>query len=792
LSPVSFATHPHIRNKPPAWCADFGSSWETHTGLTLDDLKEHVSGGGAFVAAAMSSHHRTSAAFVHADLAVVDIDSGLTLEEFANHPLAAQAAWVYTSASHAPDKHRFRVIFRLPERVHNPDLYKTIVTILGRALGGDRSCTDCCRLFYGFDGCEHPLWQPEVTLPHSILDEAEAVAEKQRRLYDRETAAVDEHSILKAIYVLEHVIEPTVDGQRDHFIRVTAAARAGGDALFPAWSDWASRCHHGSGSRSRQSTERFFQGMRGSSLGSLFFFANETDPDWRSKLPDELKGGGESSRGRSATWAGYSHEDFLGDPTVPPSPEAAYGLFSDTSPWAVVVKPAEAANNENEPPSPAAPVAASGYEDSDFEGAEEPKRAPGRPKKVKDDPTRIIMDRLKALLPGLRLNTVSQELEYGPKDRPCPVEDASAVYLRISLDTGAIFPKTAVNDLMASIAHENRYHPVRAYLESCAANAEPCPYFDSIGSTLLGLGDDPFENPKMPTGQSLGDLVMRRVMIAAVARVLNPGCDMDWMPILVGPQNSGKSAFFRYLVPDPSEVNGRWAVTLQQGISYIKDRPHVLHCGWIVVLDEIERYFQRRYVEELKNLVSVPSDRSARKYENERTFERSFVLAGATNSTDFLRDPTGNRRFMPITVHGKVPSVQDPSIKIIDLDRLKRDRDSLWCAAYQAHLAGESHLFTSYEIQWIEEYVHSFNADSPIEKAVLDEVGRNRSGQHKGRSFIYLSDLMKWMKIPTERQPSMSIEVTDVLKKHGWTLKRTTILGQTRRVWLAPAAAGGF
>ncbi len=71
-------------------------------------------------------------------------------------------------------------------------------------------------------------------------------------------------------------------------------------------------------------------------------------------------------------------------------------------------------------------------------------------------------------------------------------------------------------------------------------------------------------------------------------------------------------------------------------------------------------------------------------------------------------------------------------------------------------------------------------------------MGRNRSGQHKGRSFIYLSVLMKWMSIPTERQPSLTVEVTDVLKRHGWTLKRTTILGQTRRVWLAPAAAGGF
>ena len=48
-----------------------------------------------------------------------------------------------------------------------------------------------------------------------------------------------------------------------------------------------------------------------------------------------------------------------------------------------------------------------------------------------------------------------------------------------------------------------------------------------------------------------------------------------------------------------------WVSTLQQGIGYIKDRPHVLHGGWLMIMDECERYFNRKDTEVLKNLVSA-------------------------------------------------------------------------------------------------------------------------------------------------------------------------------------------
>ncbi|MEB3319592.1 MAG: VapE domain-containing protein, partial [Cyanobium sp.] len=605
----------------------------------------------------------------------------------------------------------------------------------------------------------------------------------QRTIYDDDAADVDPTSIDIAIFCLEQIIDPTRDGERDLFIRITAAARAGGDQLFPAWSDWASRGHHGSGSRARQSTEKFFRGMRGSSLGSLFYFASKSDPDWRKKLPEELRQASRISRGSSDTFAGYDWEDFLGDPCEETTArEAVYGLFDPDAPWAQVAAPA--------PERPkTSPSSAAGYDDADFQGDPDnpapAKRGPGRPKKNTKDPVENIMARLRRLYPGLRQNVISQQLEFGPKDNPQVVPDASTTYVRISRGSGEVYPKTMVNDLMQVLGYENQYNPVHAYLDDCLASNAPCSYFDTLATELLGLSDDELENPPMPDGQRMADVVLRRALIGAVARTMQPGCDMDWMPILVGSQNLGKSAFFRYLVP-PQRRGVSWVTTLQQGITAVKERPHILHCGWIVLLDEVERYFKRRYVEELKNLISTSNDFSAKKYQNELLYPRSFILAGATNSRDFLQDPTGNRRFMPILAKGVVRSPENPSIKIIDLDRLKADRDSIWAAAHQAYLAGESWMFTSYEIAHLAAYVDSFSTDSSIEQRVATELTRTRTGVYRGRSFVTLSDLFAALKTPLEQQQSMLMAVSDALKKLGWTMKRIRIFGKTTRVWLAP------
>jgi hypothetical protein len=207
----------------------------------LIELKDWVGKGMAFIPAHMTSGHRSSAAFDFSDLAVVDIDHGLSIADFLQHPLAASAAWSYTSSRHGQmPEDRFRVVFRLPHRIHDPTVYRGVVTLLIRALGSDKSCSDPCRIFYGSDPTDHILWQPEAVLPSSILDDAEEHARKTIARAAVSTDTIDQQSIDQAVFVLEQVLEPTVDGDRERFMRITASAATAGSALFSAWSDWAS------------------------------------------------------------------------------------------------------------------------------------------------------------------------------------------------------------------------------------------------------------------------------------------------------------------------------------------------------------------------------------------------------------------------------------------------------------------------------------------------------------------------------------------------------------------------
>ena len=80
-------------------------------------------------------------------------------------------------------------------------------------------------------------------------------------------------------------------------------------------------------------------------------------------------------------------------------------------------------------------------------------------------------------------------------------------------------------------ANRNQYCPIRRYLDGCAAHAKPHPDWDNIGEIFLG------------NKHRLATLAMQRMMIGAVARAYNPGCEMSWLPILVGAQGVGKSMF---------------------------------------------------------------------------------------------------------------------------------------------------------------------------------------------------------------------------------------------------------
>ena len=768
---MDFSVHPDILNKPVRFDPSYSRNWQGKTG-ELIDIRDHVHKGGAFIPAAMTSSRRSTAAFKSSELVVIDVDHGLTIADFQAHPLAKFACFLYTTHSHSLAEHRFRIVFRLPQLITSAEIYKAITNILIRSIGGDRACSDACRIFYGNTDCEMPIWQPKAVLDSEIIQQGKDEAALQRAKFNAAAADFDPDDINRAIFCLEEIIEPTSDGEREpKFLPITMACNRVGSVIFPAWSDWAFRGYHGK--KNGQSSERYFLSAKSNkhTLGTIFHHANLDNPDWRSCLPDELKPRGDYNPAAGKAVVGYEHSAFTDDEDEVGSLEVlsyerfaevaqeskTTSIFDEDKPWTFSLDDAPDLPEEDEP------------------DPSEIKRGPGRPAHDKEPPEQTTRKAIHNCFPDLRYNTTSGIYEYGPTTDPKLIsnDQIERAYLHVSWKEEASFQKQLVKDTICTLAEENKYSPVVTYLNHCAANAKPIDYFDRLATTLLGSPPEGVNNPRLASGQLFHDAILQRFFVGAVARALDPGVTHDWMPILVGNQACGKTSFLQYITPPSHETNRyEWCATIQQDLPSIANRPHKLHAGWIVVLDECERYFGRKYVEQLKNLVSTSVDRSDLKYRNEMNFPRTFVLAGACNSPDFLTDPTGNRRFMPILVEGIIASGKR---KVIDLDRVKAERNQIWAAAFRAYQDRPVHTFDSSELAQVSDYVDNFNEDNPLETTVLNNIAARISGERSVsglsgslQKYWTVSDLMGWMEIPIAQRPSMTRSVTDILKRHGF------------------------
>ncbi len=229
------------------------------------------------------------------------------------------------------------------------------------------------------------------------------------------------------------------------------------------------------------------------------------------------------------------------------------------------------------------------------------------------------------------------------------------------------FPNVAKDTVASAIimaAHEQIISPVRHYLQDLETRIQwspntHAPMLQRFCANYLGSMEDansPASDPKY-----LAE-VGRRFMVGAVARALDPGCQVDSMLVLEGLQGAGKSSAARILFGSSYFSDSLPAVNTKEASDHLRGK-------WGIEIPELSA-MQKSDVESVKAFVSRRVERYRRPYDRaETTFERRCVFIGTTNQDAYLRDETGNRRFWPVRV-GK-----------IDLRALERDRDMLWAEA---------------------------------------------------------------------------------------------------------------
>ena len=292
-----------------------------------------------------------------------------------------------------------------------------------------------------------------------------------------------------------------------------------------------------------------------------------------------------------------------------------------------------------------------------------------------------------------RLNRMTQGIEF--ESRPLP--EARVGTFREQIEDapwGGFSPSEAeVMQAIRTIAHDRGYHPVQEYLSGVRWDGTP--RLDTVASEVLHATVDTDDE------LALTARMLRMWFISAVARALDPGCQVDTALVLIGSQGLRKSSFFRALASDD------WFADTEIRIGD-KDGLQQIHAAWITEWGELDRITGARHAGEVKAFVARRTDTFRPPYGRvTESFRRSCVLVGSVNPSQFLTDPTGSRRFWCVRVGDR-----------IDLEYIARWRDQLWAEAVTAYRAGERWWLTPEEDQQREEGAERHRLQDPWEAAI--------------------------------------------------------------------------
>ncbi|WP_330948960.1 virulence-associated E family protein [Virgibacillus sp. MG-45] len=245
-------------------------------------------------------------------------------------------------------------------------------------------------------------------------------------------------------------------------------------------------------------------------------------------------------------------------------------------------------------------------------------------------------------------------------------------------------------------AARNSYNPVMQYLNSLQWDGVK--RLDTLFIDYLGAADTPYTRA-----------VTRKSFTAAVARAMEPGIKHDTMPVLTGAQGLGKTTLIQKLgkywfTNSIESFEGKEAAELLQGV-------------WIVEIGEMSAY-NKSDVQTIKGFLSRTEDQYRAAYARKtEKHPRRCVFFGTSNRSDYLRDTTGGRRFLPVDV-----GVQEPSKSVfIHLDA---EINQLWAEAVWNWRLGESLFLTGELLEEAKRQQEGHAEQDPWESVVREFVER--------------------------------------------------------------------
>jgi len=228
-------------------------------------------------------------------------------------------------------------------------------------------------------------------------------------------------------------------------------------------------------------------------------------------------------------------------------------------------------------------------------------------------------------VPGLR----DQEEENSPGGiwRGCD----DAILKNYFAEKYEIEKASVLMNAFITVTRKNSFHPVKSYFSGLVWDGTE--RAETALITYLGATDSRYVRQ-----------VTRKMLLAGVYRIYEPGTKFDQMLVLVGDQDCGKSEFLEKL------GCRKWYSDGVKRLGDPKDTGEHLQGNWIFEMAELSA-LKSAEIDEIKAFISKTTDRYRVAYDRAVSeFPRKGIFFGTTNDREFLKDLTGNRRFWPVAV----------------------------------------------------------------------------------------------------------------------------------------------
>lgn len=183
--------------------------------------------------------------------------------------------------------------------------------------------------------------------------------------------------------------------------------------------------------------------------------------------------------------------------------------------------------------------------------------------------------------------------------------------------------RSAFNEIL----YNNRYNPCIDYLESL--QWDEIPRVETLFIDWLGVEDT-----------AMHRRMTKLWFIAAVKRIIEPGCKFDNVIILQGGQGIGKTLMIKRLA-------GEFGNSNDINIDDVKQCVEIMNNSWIINFDEMSG-LNKKDMNKLKSFLGRESDTCRLAYDRfAQTYKRHCIFISNTNDEYFLRDysDSAERRF---------------------------------------------------------------------------------------------------------------------------------------------------